>query len=328
MNEIMIYQSDDRKTQVEVRFKDETVWLNQEQLSDLFQRDQSVISRHVNNIFKEEELTPESNMQKIHNAGSDKPVTYYNLDVIISVGYRIKSGRGVQFRQWATSRLKEYLVEGYAINKKRLEERNLEFQHLKTGIAILSRAIEQQAQSLGETEHLAGFLEQFAGGLSLLDDYDHEMLDLKGNTKSGAVVVEAVEYRKLIDAMRREFASDLFGRESDAGFEGAVRQIYQCFGKVDLYPSVEEKAAMLLYLIVKNHPFLDGNKRIAAACFLYFLERNGILSMQSGEKIIGNNALAALTLFIAVSKPEEMQTVKQVTISILNRKNAGRSVEN
>jgi len=326
MNEIMIYQSDDRKTQVEVRFEQDTVWLTQQQMASLFEQTKQNISLHINNCFNEEELSPAAVVKDSLTTAADGKryrTRYYNLDVIISVGYRIKSRRGVQFRQWATSRLREYLVEGYAINKKRLEERNLEFQHLKTGIAILSRAIEQQAQSLGEAEHLAGLLEQFSGGLSLLDDYDHKTLDLKGNTKGGAVVVEAVEYRKLIEAMRGEFSSDLFGRESDAGFEGSVRQIYQCFGGVDLYPSVEEKAAMLLYLVVKNHPFLDGNKRIAAACFLYFLERNGILSTQNGDKIIGNDALAALTLFIAVSKPEEMQTVKQVAISILNRKNAG-----
>jgi len=320
MNEIIIYQSDDQQVQVEVRFEDETVWLNQDHLSLLFQRDQSVISRHISNIFKEGELEPESNMQKMHIPNSDKPVVYYNLDVIISVGYRVKSKRGTQFRQWATKRLKEYLVEGYAINQKRLEERNLELQHLKTGIAILRRAIEHHAQNLDDAGHLAGMLEQFSGGLSLLDDYDHETLDDTGKTKRKAVIIDAAEYLKLIDAMRSEFSSDLFGKKKDTGFESSIGQIYQSFGGTEMYPSVEEKAAMLLYLIVKNHSFIDGNKRIAAACFLYFLERNGLLYHKSGETIISNEALASLTLFIAVSKPKEMQTVNQVAISLLNRK--------
>ncbi|RJP93496.1 MAG: death-on-curing protein [Desulfobacteraceae bacterium] len=319
MNKIIIYQSDDQQAQVEVRFKDETVWLNQDHLSLLFQRDQSVISRHINNIFKEGELEPESNMQKMHIAHSDKPVVYYNLDVIISVGYRVKSKRGTQFRQWATKRLKEYLVDGYAINQKRLEERNLELQHLKTGIAILRRAIAHQAKNLDEAENLADLLERFSGGLSLLDDYDRETLDTTGKTKRKAVIIEACDYQNLIDAMRGEFASELFGKQKDTGFESSIRQIYQSFGGTEMYPSVEEKAAMLLYLIVKNHSFIDGNKRIAAACFLYFLEKNGLLYHKNGETIISNEALASLTLFIAVSKPEEMQTVKQVAVSILNR---------
>ncbi|MDP3285038.1 MAG: Fic family protein, partial [Desulfobacterales bacterium] len=168
--------------------------------------------------------------------------------------------------------------------------------------------------------HLAGLLEQFSGGLSLLDDYDHETLDDTGKTKRKAVIIDAAEYLKLIDAMRGEFVSELFGKEKDTGFESSIRQIYQSFGGTEMYPSVEEKAAMLLYLIVKNHSFIDGNKRIAAACFLYFLERNGLLYHKSGGTIISNEALASLTLFIAVSKPKEMQTVKQVAVSLLNRK--------
>jgi len=174
MSEIIIYQASDSHTEVEVRFEGETVWLNQDQLALLFQRDQSVISRHIRNICKEGELELESNMQKMHIANSDKPVVYYNLDMIISVGYRVNSKRGTQFRQWATKRLKDYLIEGYAINRKRLEERNLELRHLKEGISILHRAIEQQAQILADAGNLAGLLEQFSAGLVLLDDYDHE----------------------------------------------------------------------------------------------------------------------------------------------------------
>ena len=319
-NQIEIYKTPDGNTEIEVQFDKDTVWLNQNQITELFLRDRTVITKHINNVFNEGELDKKSNEHFLRIANSDKPVAFYNLDVIISVGYRVKSKRGTQFRQWATQRLRDYLVLGYAINQKRLEEHNLELQHLKTGIAILRRAIAHQAQNLNDAEHLAGLLDQFSGGLSLLDDYDHETLDNTGKTKRNAVIIAAAEYQNLIDAMRSEFSSDLFGKEKDTGFESSIRQIHQSFGGTEMYPSVEEKAAMLLYLIVKNHSFIDGNKRIAAACFLYFLERNSLLYHKSGETIISNEALASLTLFIAVSKPVEMQTVKQVAISLLNRK--------
>ena len=298
MNEIIIYQIEDNQTQIEVRFEQDTVWLTQQQMASLFEQTKQNISLHINNCFKEGELYADSVVKESLTTAVDGKryrTKYFNLDVIISVGYRVKSKRGTQFRQWATQRLKEYLVDGYAINQKRLKERGLELQHLKTGIAILRRAIEYQAQDLIDAKHLAGMLEQFSGGLSLLDDYDHETLDSTGKTKREAVVIKAADYRKVIDAMRGEFASELFGREKDTGFESSIR------------------------LIVKNHSFIDGNKRIAAACFLYFLERNGLLYHKNGETVISNEALASLTLFIAVSKPEEMQTVKQVAISILNR---------
>lgn len=325
MNEIIIYQIEDNQTQVEVRFEQDTVWLSQQQMAKLFEKTKQNISLHINNCFNEGELERNSTVKKsltVQNEGKrqvKRDLELYNLDVIISVGYRVKSKRGVQFRQWATTRLRDYLVQGYAINQKRIEERNLELQRLKTGISILRRAIAHQAQNLDDAEHLAGLLERFSGGLSLLDDYDHETLDVTGKTKRKAVIIDAADYQKLIDAMRSAFSSDLFGRRKDTGFESSIRQIYQSFGGTEMYPSVEEKAAMLLYLIVKNHSFIDGNKRIAAACFLYFLERNGLLYQKPGETIISNEALASLTLFIAVSKPEEMQTVKQVAISLLNR---------
>ena len=320
MNEILIYQAEDKQTQVEVRFEAETVWLNQDHLALLFQRERSVITKHIRNIFKEGELESKSNVQKMHIANSDKPTLYYNLDVIISVGYRVNSKQGTRFRQWATKRLKEYLVDGYSINQKRLAERDMELRDLKTGISILRRSIEHRAIDLVDAGNLAQLLEEFAHGLSLLDDYDHKTLDTAGVTKRPAIVVEIHEYRAVIESMRSEFASGLFGREKDDGFESSVRQIYQSYGGLELYPGLEEKAAMLLYLIVKNHSFVDGNKRIAAACFLYFMEKNSLLYVESGNPVISNDALAAVTLFIAVSKPEEMETVKNVVISILNRK--------
>jgi death-on-curing family protein len=313
-NQIELYQSQDGII-LNVQLSNETVWLSQDQLALLFERDQSVISRHLSNVFKEGELTKESNMQKMHITNSDKPITLYSLDVIISVGYRVKSIRGTQFRQWATKRLKDYLIEGVAINEKRLEQKNKEIQVLHDGIRILSRAIEDQAAN---NENYA-WLHQFSVGLQLLDDYDHESLDAKGQHTKNAKYPSMAEYMELVGQMRNEFNSDVFGKEKDNGFDSSVNQIRQGFGEQDVYPSIEEKAAMLLYLIVKNHAFVDGNKRIAAACFLLFLERNGLLYNNNGQTIISNEALASLTLFVAASKSEEMETVKKLLISVLNR---------
>lgn len=313
-NQIELYQSQDGII-LNVQLSNETVWLSQDQLALLFERDQSVISRHLSNVFKEGELTKQSNMQKMHITNSDKPITLYSLDVIISVGYRVKSIRGTQFRQWATKRLKDYLIEGVAINEKRLEQKNKEIQVLHDGIRILSRAIEDRAA----TNENYAWLHQFSVGLQLLDDYDHESLDAKGQHTKNAKYPSMAEYMELVGQMRKEFNSDVFGKEKDNGFDSSVNQIRQGFGDQDVYPSIEEKAAMLLYLVVKNHAFVDGNKRIAAACFLLFLERNGLLYNNTGQTIISNEALASLTLFVAASKSEEMETVKKLLISVLNR---------
>jgi death-on-curing family protein len=313
-NQIEIYQSPDGII-FNVQLSNETFWLSQEQLTVLFEKDQSVISRHLINVFKEGELVKESNMQKMHIPNSDKPVTFYNLDVIISVGYRVKSIRGTQFRQWATKRLKDYLTEGVAINEKRLEQKNKEIQVLHDGIRIISRAIEDQVIN---NENYA-WLHQFSVGLQLLDDYDHEALDEVGKHTKNAAYPTMAEYLNLVNQMQLEFNSDVFGREKDGGFDSAINQIMRGFGEQDVYPSIEEKAAMLLYLVIKNHAFVDGNKRIAAGCFLLFLERNGILYTNTGQTIISNEALATLTLFVAASKAEEMETVKKLLISVLNR---------
>lgn len=322
-NKIEIYQSKDGQTQVEVTFEKETVWLSQEQLGQLFERDRTVIGRHIRNIFKEGELDEEvvcANFAHTtqHGAISGKTQTsstkFYNLDVIISVGYRVKSIRGTQFRQWASQRLKEYLIKGYAINKKRLEQTKQEIRFLKSGIQILGRAIEEKADEKG-----LEWLNQYAKGLALLDDYDHERLDSKGKTKRQAKFPDIEEYKELIDLMKEKFPTSVFGLEKDQSFESAINQITKGFGARDFYPSLEEKAAILLYLVVKNHAFADGNKRIAAACFLLFLRKNQMLLDSSGNQIISNEALAGLTLFAASSKPEEMQTVKKLIVSVLNR---------
>ncbi|WP_417361450.1 RhuM family protein [Galbibacter sp.] len=316
-NQIEIYQAIDGQTQVEVTFDHDTVWLNRKQLAQLFGRDIKTIGKHINNVFDEEELDKDSVVANFATTAIDNKiyqVDHYNLDVIISVGYRVKSRQGTEFRQWATQRLKEYLVQGYVINEKRLAQKQQEVQTLKDGIRILSRAIEGKIE---KTE--LDWLEHFAKGLELLDDYDHEQLDDKGLTKRSANYPESADYEKIIDVMRAEFNSTIFGKEKDGSFQSAIAQISKGFGEEDFYPSLEEKAATLLYLIVKNHGFVDGNKRIAAACFLLFLEKNNLLYTQNRKPIVSNEALASLTLFVATSKPDEMETVKKLIISVLNR---------
>jgi len=320
-NQIEIYTSQDGSTQIEVQFEGDTFWLNLNQISSLFDRDKSVISRHLSNIYKEGELDQISTVAKNATVQIEadrqvkREIEFYNLDAILSVGYRVNSKRGTQFRQWATKRLKDYLIEGVAINEKRLEQKNKEIQVLHDGIRIISRAIEDQVIN---NENYA-WLHQFSVGLQLLDDYDHEALDEVGKHIKNASYPAMAEYINLVNQMRLEFNSGVFGREKDGGFESAINQIMRGFGEQDVYPSIEEKAAMLLYLVIKNHAFVDGNKRIAAGCFLLFLERNGILYTNTGQTIISNEALATLTLFVAASKAEEMETVKKLLISVLNR---------
>lgn len=324
-NQIEIYQGIDGQTQIEVKFEQDTVWLTQEQIAELFGKGRSTITEHIGNVFKEGELEEKVVCREFRHTTphgaivgktQEKVIRHYNLDVIISVGYRVKSKQGTQFRQWATQRLKEYLVQGYAINENRLAQKQQEVQTLKDGIRILSRAIEQKAQ-----DQNLDWLNQFAKGLELLDDYDHENLDKNGLSNRNAIYPKLSDYQKVILAMKSDFESGVFGKEKDGSFESAVSQISKGFGEEDFYPTLEEKAATLLYLIVKNHGFVDGNKRIAAACFLLFLQSNNLLHNNEGISIISNDALASLTLFIASSKPEEMETVKKLVISVLNRNN-------
>ena len=319
-NQIEIYKSPDGATQVQVTFEEETVWLTQAQLVVLFASSKANISEHITSIYSSGELQSSATVRKFRTVRQEgkrmvtRELDYYNLDVIISVGYRVNTKRGVQFRQWATQRLKDYLVQGYAINEKRLAEKQMHLETLKTGIRIVSRAIEEQAQS-NDNEGLI----LFAAGLEMLDDYDHEALDIKGKTLREAVLPSVAEYLEVVADMRSAFSSDVFAKPKDHSFESSVAQIGQSFGGQELYPSLEEKAATLLYLIVKNHGFVDGNKRIGAACFLYFLDQNELLFNERHEAIISNKALATLTLFVAASKAEEMETVRKLIISILNR---------
>lgn len=315
-NEIIFYKSG-KDVNLEVKLDKETVWLTLNQIATLFDRDKSVISRHIKKIFNEEELVKNSVVAKNATTAKDGKtyqVEYFNLDMIISVGYRVNSKRGTQFRQWATKRLNEYLVKGYAINEKRLEQKQQEVKYLKTGIRILNRALEEKA----ETEENV-ILKMFAKGLELLDDYDHEKLDAKGKTKRKVKYPKYEEYIELIKSMYSDYKSDVFAKEINESFKSSINQIKQTFGGKELYPTIEEKAANLLYLITKNHSFADGNKRIAAACFLYFLQKNRALFNKHNEQIISNEALASLTLFIASSKAEESEIVKKLTLSVLNR---------
>ena len=322
-SEILIYQNSEGNIKIDVRLEEESVWLNQSQMAELFGKGRTTITEHIQNVFSEGELEENVVCRNFrhttqHGAIPGKTQTheldFYNLDVIISVGYRVNSKRGVLFRQWATQRLKDYLIEGYAINEKRLAQKQQEVEIIKTGLRIVGRALED-----ADKVHEQTIFRQFAKGLSLLDDYDHETLDKKGYTIRESVYPDFEEYMNLIRHMHDEFDSKLFAKPKDNSFLSSINQIKQCFNGKDLYPSIEEKAANLLYFITKNHSFVDGNKRIAAACFLYFLNKNKILYNADGVSIINNDTLAMLTLYIANSRTDESEVVKRLIISVLNR---------
>lgn len=317
MSEIVIYQSENSQIEVSVQFENESVWLNLNQIALLFERDKSVISRHLNNILKSGELDKNSVVAKNATTAKDGKtyqVEFFNLDVILSVGYRVNSKQGTLFRQWANRILKDYLIQGYAINEKRLEQKQQEVEFLRTGLRIVSRALEN---TVNEQEQEV--FRQFAKGLALLDDYDHEALDQKGLTQKETTYPAHEDYMHLIGQMYADFKSSVFAKPKDDSFNSSINQIKQSFGEADLYPTIEEKAANLLYFITKNHSFVDGNKRIAAACFLYFLQQNHALCNSREEQIINNETLATLTLYIANSNPEESEVVKRLIISVLNR---------
>lgn len=323
--EIVIYQTGNGQTEIEIKLLDETLWLSLNQIAALFDRDKGVISRHIHNIYNEEELTEKGTVAyfaTVQNEGKRKitrNIAYYNLDMILSVGYRVNSKQGTQFRIWANTVLKNYLIRGYSLNEKILKEKSGELDALKSGIALLERSVLGRAETLGEAKNLVAVIADFSRGLKILDDYDHRNLDAQGLTKQPAVFIGYEEFQRIIQEMKTRFDSELFGAEKDGSFMSSVGQIYQSFDGKELYPTIEEKAAMLLYLVVKNHSFIDGNKRIAAALFLYFLDKNALLYQTGGGTVISNEGLAALTLMIAESKPDEMETVKRVIVSILNR---------
>lgn len=303
-NELVIFESQDELVKLDVKLEQETVWLTQAQIILLFGRDQSVISRHISNVFKEDEVDEKSNMHFLHIANSDKPVKCYSLDVIISVGYRVKSKRGVEFRRWANSVLKEYILKGYAVNNNRISQ-------LNEVVRIMKRT-----DNMLDAKQVLSVVEQFTVALDMLDDYDHQRIGKpKGNATSYVLTYE--ECKEVIANMKFSADSDLFGNEKDDSFAGSLGSIYQTFGGADVYPTVEEKAANLLYFVTKNHSFSDGNKRIAATMFLYFLEKNGMLFFD-GEKIIEDYTLVAITIMIAESKPDEKETMVKLVMNFLN----------
>lgn len=322
--EIVIYKNENGNISFEAKLEDETIWLTQDMMAKLFETTSQNITMHIKNIYEEEELEQISTckdflqVRKEGKRAVSRKLAFYNLDMILSVGYRIKSKTATQFRKWATTVLKEYMTKGYAINEHKLKQEQDKVKTLQDTIKLLSRSLEYQVQSLDEAKDVAKLMDNFAIGLDLLDNYDHQKLDSKGLTTREAVKIDEKEFITIIDKMKSEFASDVFATPKDESFSSSVNQIYQTFDGKELYPTLEEKAATLLYLIVKNHSFADGNKRIGASCFLYFLNRNNML-YRNDKPIIDNSTLFALTLLIATSKPEEMETVKQIVLSILNR---------
>ena len=319
-NQIVIYQTDNGQTAIDVRLENETVWLTQAQMTELFQKDISVISRHIRNVFAEGELEEKSNLHFLQIPFSDKPVKFYSLDVIISVGYRVKSQRGVQFRQWANKVLKDYLIKGYALNEK---IRRSQIGELRQLVQMVGRTLQNQPLLKNdENQALFDIVVDYAYALDTLDDYDYQRLGVKETTQEEKFQATYDNAMQAIAALREKFGgSSLFGNEKDDSFKSSIGQIYQTFGGNDLYPSVEEKAAMLLYLVTKNHSFSDGNKRIAATLFLWFLNNNGILYRDDRSKRIADNTLVALTLMIAESKPEEKDVMVKVVVNLINQKN-------
>ena len=323
-NSIEIYRSQDGSVQLNVKLENETVWLTQSQMAELFGRDRTVITRHINNCYKEGELDKNITCAKFAHMGKDQDQTYettmYNLDVIISVGYRVKSIQGTRFRQWANSVLKQYLIKGYAINQQLKLDR---YNELKDVVRLMGRAIGMQEKvSTDEYSGLFNVISDYVYALDTLDHYDYQSLSIQQTTKDEPFRATYENAMEAINALKDKFGgSQWFANEKDDSFKSSIGQIYQTFGGEELYPSVEEKAAMLLYLVVKNHSFSDGNKRIAAMLFLWFLNNNHVLYAEDGHKRIADNTLVALTLMIAESRTEEKDVMVKVVVNLINKEN-------
>ena len=311
--DLVLFTSSDGKVSLPVVMQNETVWLTRSQLAELFERDETTIYRHIQNALKEEldRIVVVANFATTtpHGAIADKTQTHltehYNLDMIISVGYRVKSKRGVEFRRWANAVLKDYILKGYAVNENRMKQ---------LGEAV--RLMRRTEDSL-DSKQVLSVVESYSRALNLLDDYDHQSMKRPSGDQA-IYVLDYEECRRVIDSMRFGNESDLFGAEKDDSFKGSIGNIYQSFGGVEIYPTLQEKAANLLYLITKNHSFFDGNKRIAATMFLYFLDRNGILYDERGEKQIDDHTLVALTIMIAESRPEEKEMMISVILNCMS----------
>lgn len=319
-DKIVIYRTADGQTSIDVKLEDETVWLSANQMANLFDRDEKTIRKHINNVFSEGELEKENNTHFLRVDGVKQPVAFYSLDVIISIGYRVKSQRGTQFRIWANRVLKEYLVKGYAVNKALTEQRYTELKQLVT---VLGRTVKaQEALTSEDALNLVEVVSDYAYALDTLDRYDYQLLAVEQTTNEIKFHATYEGAMQAIEELKEKFGgSQWFAHEKDDSFKSSIGQIYQTFGGQDLYPSVEEKAAMLLYLVTKNHSFSDGNKRIAATLFLWFMAGNGILYNPDGSKRIADNTLVALTLMIAESRTEEKDIMVKVVVNLINKNN-------
>ena len=320
-NQIEIYKSEDNQIEIQVQLDNETVWLNRNQLAKLFDRDIKTIGKHINNVFRENELSKGSVVAKFATTAKDGKTyqtEHYNLDVAISVGYRVKSQQGTQFRIWANQVLKNYLVQGYAVNEKRLQHKTEQLQALKKVVALQEKVLTDYALDTSETQGLIHVISQYSKALDILDDYDHQRLEIPKSTHKEVFKISYDEARKAIDELGKQtHFKGLFGKEKDDSFKGSLENIYQTFDGKDLYPFLEEKAGHLLYFVVKNHSFTDGNKRIAAFLFVWFLERNKLLFNQKGSKRISDNTLVALTLMIAESHPNDKDMMVKVITNLL-----------
>jgi len=322
-SDIAIYQAEGGQTQLQVKLDRETVWLTQEQMGKLFGRERSVITKHIRNVFTEGELVEDSVSAKFALSAADRKtyqVDHYNLDVIISVGYRVKSQQGTRFRQWATRVLRTHIVDGYTLNEQRLREESAKLRDMRQAVDLLARTLTSHELVTDIGKDVLQVIDDYAYALAVLDRYDHGTLAIEDTSGQTAGVFTYDDGIAIVAAMKTDF-NGLFGIEKDQGFKSALGAIHQTFGGQELYPSVEEKAANLLYLTVKNHAFSDGNKRIAAAVFIAYLARAGILYRPGGGKRLADNALVALTLLIAESRPEEKDTLVKLIVNLINRSN-------
>lgn len=316
MNEVIIYKTIDNQTQIDVKFENDTVWLSQSQITALFERDRTVITKHINKIFNDGELDEKSNVQKMHIAHSDRPVTFYNLDVIISVGYRVNSKQGIRFRQWATQRLKEYLVKGYTINEQRLDQ-------LNQIVNIIEQTNKINDIQFSEAKGLLDILSNYTRSFVLLNQFDSHNLQSENLNPNVTYVIEYNDAKKAILELKKQLiakkeATKLFGNEKDKSFEGTLKSIVQTFDGEYLYGSIEEQAAHLLYFVIKNHSFSDGNKRIGAFLFIWFLEKNRHRFKSNGELKINDNALTALALLVAQSNPDDKELIVGLICNLIH----------
>lgn len=314
--EVVIYKDKDGEIEMSVRLKNENIWLSRDQIAKLFSTDRSSISRHLKNVFFTKELNSESNVQKMHIPNSDRPVEYFSLDVIISVGYRVNSKVATQFRIWATKILKEYLLKGYSINQKLLSSQKNKFKELQATIDFVEEKSKDKLLDQ-QTHELLSLIKDYTKSLKILEEYDKgKIKKQKGNVP--VFEIDTKTARDIIKKTRNEIGKGLFGVETEHKFEGLMACLYQTFDGVDLYKTVEEKAANLLYLVIKDHPFADGNKRSASMLFIYYLSKNGMLYKENGERKINDNALVALSLLVAVSQPKEKDILVKVVISLIS----------